>query len=58
MVRAVSVKDVAEARIAQAAVIVVLLIVSALPLFLGMIVVLPVLGHASWHLYRRIIAPS
>jgi uncharacterized membrane protein len=40
-----------------AAVIVVLLVVSALPLFLGLIVVLPVLGHATWHLYRRIIAP-
>ncbi len=40
-----------------AAVIVVLLIVSSLPLFIGLIVVLPVLGHASWHLYRRIIVP-
>lgn len=37
--------------------IVALLIVSALPFFLGLIVVLPVLGHATWHLYRRIIAP-
>lgn len=27
-----------------------------LPFFLGMLVVFPVLGHASWHLYRRIIA--
>jgi uncharacterized membrane protein len=44
--------------IAWAAVIVVLLVVSALPLFLGLIVVLPVLGHASWHLYRRIIVPA
>lgn len=40
-----------------AAVIVVLLMVSALPFFLGLIVVLPVLGHATWHLYRRIIVP-
>lgn len=23
------------------------------PWFLGLLVVLPVLGHASWHLYRR-----
>jgi uncharacterized membrane protein len=44
--------------IAWAAVIVVLLVVSALPLFLGLIVVLPILGHASWHLYRRIIVPA
>jgi uncharacterized membrane protein len=40
-----------------AAIIVVLLIVSALPFFLGLIVVLPILGHATWHLYRRVIAP-
>jgi uncharacterized membrane protein len=26
-----------------------------IPLFLGLLVVLPVLGHASWHLYRRAI---
>lgn len=44
--------------IAWAALIVVLLVLSALPLFLGLIVVLPVLGHASWHLYRRLIAPA
>lgn len=27
-------------------------VVAVLPLFLGLLVVLPVLGHASWHLYR------
>jgi len=43
--------------IGWAAVIVVLLIVSALPYFLGLIVTLPILGHATWHLYRRIVAP-
>lgn len=26
-----------------------------LPAFLGLLVVLPVLGHASWHLYRRVL---
>lgn len=26
-----------------------------LPLFLGLFVVLPVLGHATWHIYRRAI---
>ncbi len=36
-------------------IIVVLLIVSALPLFLGLLVTLPVLGHTTWHLYRRIV---
>jgi uncharacterized membrane protein len=43
--------------IGWAAVIVILLIVSALPYFLGLIVTLPVLGHATWHLYRRLVAP-
>jgi uncharacterized membrane protein len=27
------------------------------PFFLGLIVVLPILGHATWHVYRRAIAP-
>ena len=43
--------------IGWAAVIVVLLTVSALPYFLGLLVTLPVLGHATWHLYRRIVEP-
>jgi uncharacterized membrane protein len=43
--------------IGWAAVIVVLLIVSALPFFLGLMITLPVLGHTTWHLYRRIVAP-
>lgn len=43
--------------IGWAAVIVVLLVVSALPYFLGLLVTLPVLGHATWHLYRRIVVP-
>jgi uncharacterized membrane protein len=36
---------------------VMLLIVSALPYFLGLVVTLPVLGHATWHLYRRSVEP-
>jgi len=40
-----------------AAVIVVLLMISVLPFFLGLLVTLPVLGHATWHLYRIIVAP-
>ncbi|CAN0598773.1 unnamed protein product [Ectocarpus sp. 12 AP-2014] len=31
----------------------VALLVAMLPVFLGLLVVLPVLGHATWHLYRR-----
>ncbi|PWB59608.1 MAG: hypothetical protein C3F17_16375 [Bradyrhizobiaceae bacterium] len=44
--------------IGWAAVIVMLLILSALPAFLGLLVTLPVLGHATWHLYRRLVAPA
>ncbi len=36
-----------------AAVIAVLLFIGMIPVFLGLFVVLPVLGHATWHLYRR-----
>lgn len=31
------------------------LVIGALPFFLGLIVVLPILGHATWHLYRRAV---
>lgn len=35
------------------------LALGSIPLFVGLIVVLPVLGHATWHLYRRmIVSPS
>jgi uncharacterized membrane protein len=33
-------------------------IAAMVPFFLGLLVVLPVLGHATWHLYRRVIAPE
>ena len=40
------------------AVIVVLLMFAAMvPMFLGLIIVLPVLGHTTWHLYKRVVAP-
>lgn len=32
-----------------------LLFAAMLPAFLGLFLVLPVLGHASWHLYRRLL---
>ena len=37
-------------------IIVVLMIVSILPFFLGLLITLLVLGHTTWHLYRRIVA--
>ncbi|MBI3517608.1 MAG: DUF2189 domain-containing protein, partial [Proteobacteria bacterium] len=31
------------------------LVLGSLPVFLGLIVIMPVLGHATWHLYRRVV---
>jgi uncharacterized membrane protein len=31
------------------------LVVGSIPLLLGLILVMPVLGHATWHLYRRVV---
>lgn len=31
------------------------LLIGSLPFFVGLAVVLPVLGHASWHLYRKVV---
>jgi uncharacterized membrane protein len=31
------------------------LLIGSLPLFVGLAVVIPVLGHATWHLYRKVV---
>lgn len=31
------------------------LVLGSIPLFVGLVVVLPVLGHATWHLYRKVV---
>ena len=36
-------------------IVVGLLVAGAIPVFIGLIIVLPVLGHATWHLYRRVV---
>lgn len=36
-------------------VVAISLLAGALPLFVGLAVVLPVLGHATWHLYRKLV---
>lgn len=38
-----------------AAVVAAATVIAMLPLFIGMILVFPVLGHTSWHIYRRAI---
>ena len=34
------------------------LVIGSLPLFLGLALVMPVLGHATWHLYRKVVVPD
>jgi uncharacterized membrane protein len=34
------------------------LLVGSLPLFVGLAVVMPILGHATWHLYRRVVTTA
>jgi uncharacterized membrane protein len=36
-------------------IVAVLLLLGSLPFFLGLAVVMPVLGHATWHLYRKAV---
>lgn len=36
-------------------IVAVLLFLGCLPLFVGLAVVMPLLGHATWHLYRRVV---
>ena len=30
-------------------------IIASLPLFLGLVIVLPVLGHTTWHIYKKAV---
>jgi uncharacterized membrane protein len=35
-----------------------LLLIGSLPLFVGLPVAIPVLGHSTWHLYRKLVGPE
>ncbi len=35
-----------------------MLVIGSIPFFLGLTIVMPVLGHATWHLYRRAVEPD
>ncbi|HXW27604.1 MAG TPA: DUF2189 domain-containing protein [Xanthobacteraceae bacterium] len=35
-----------------------LLVIGSIPLLFGLAVVMPVLGHATWHLYRKAVEPN
>ncbi len=34
------------------------LAIGSLPFFLGLAVVMPILGHSTWHLYRKVVEPD
>jgi uncharacterized membrane protein len=46
------------AMICWAVIIVAGLVIGTIPLFFGLAITMPVLGHASWHLYRAVIEPD
>jgi uncharacterized membrane protein len=39
-------------------IVAVLLVAGSIPLFLGLAVVIPLLGHSTWHLYRKVVVPD
>jgi uncharacterized membrane protein len=39
-------------------IVAVLLVLGSIPFFLGLAVVIPLLGHATWHLYRKALEPN
>lgn len=39
-------------------IVAVALVIGSIPLFVGLAIVMPILGHATWHLYRRVIEPD
>lgn len=41
-----------------ALIVAALLMIGSAPLLVGLAVVMPILGHASWHLYRRAVEPA
>ena len=34
------------------------LLIGSVPFLIGLAVVMPILGHATWHLYRRVVQPA
>ena len=55
-----SVRAVAANPVPMAAwglIVAVLLLIGSLPFFFGLAVVVPILGHATWHLYRKVVTP-
>ncbi len=36
-------------------IVLAVLFLGCLPLFVGLAIAMPVLGHATWHLYRKVV---
>ncbi len=56
-----SVRAVAANPVTMAAwglIVAALLVIGSLPLFFGLAVVVPILGHSTWHLYRKVVEPG
>ena len=34
------------------------LVIGSLPFFIGLAIVMPILGHSTWHLYRKVVEPD
>lgn len=47
-----------DAMMYWAGIIVIAVVVAMLPLFIGMILVFPILGHTSWHVYRKLTSTA
>jgi len=57
----ISLRAVARNPVPMAAwglIVAVLLVAGSLPFFLGLAIIIPLLGHATWHLYRQTIEPE
>lgn len=39
-------------------IVAIALVIGSLPLFAGLAIVVPVLGHSTWHLYRKLVVPA
>ena len=39
-------------------IVAVALLIGSIPFLIGLAVVMPILGHATWHLYRKVVAPA
>jgi uncharacterized membrane protein len=54
-----SIRAVRENPVPMAAwglIVAVSLVLGSIPLFIGLVAVIPTLGHATWHLYRKLVA--